>query len=136
MFEIRMGDTCVGHAQVRKNGLYYHVNCVCDPPSKQIHRIIMRNNTAIKDLGICVPDGMQFALFARVPVKQFQGESFIFELIDSAKGDYAVSSNMPFAHLDELETARLSVANGQRVILIDPAPDQQGSGLNQEYLNR
>lgn len=136
MFEIRMGDADVGSAAVKRNGLYYHISCTCKPPSKEIHRVIMGNGNVKKDLGICVPAGDVFTLFARIPIKCFQGDGFTFELVRAVKGEFVVSSNMPFSHLDKLETARLQHTNGQTIIVIDSVPDPQDSDQTQEYPNR
>lgn len=136
MFEIHMGNAVVGSADVKRNGLYYHINCTCKPPSKEIHRVIMHDGSVQKDLGICVPTGNAFTLSARIPVKCFQGDGFTFQLVKIGKREIIVSSNMPFTHLDELESARLQHTNGQAVILIDSAPDPQDSGQIQEYQNR
>lgn len=119
MFEIRMGDAVVGSADVKKNGLYYHITCTCKPPNKEIHRIIMYDGSVQKDLGICVPAGNVFTLSARIPVKYFHGDDFTFELVPEAKGEYIISNNMPFDHLDKLETARLQYTNGQLKIITD-----------------
>lgn len=136
MVDIYMGDTCVGHAEIEQKGLYYHISCSCNPPSKEIHRIIMCSEGVRKDLGICVPKGNEFYLFARVPIKQFGGNNFSFELTNSETVGYAVAENMPFAHLDKLETARLQQTSGQSTIIIDPIPNLQDSGRNQERPNK
>lgn len=136
MFEIRMGDAVVGSADVKRNGLYYHINCTCKPPSEEIHRVTMHDGSVQKDLGICVPTGNAFTLSARIPVKCFQWNEFTFELVRGTKGEYVISNNTPFTHLDKLESARLQHTNGQTIILIDSAPDLQDSGQIQEYQNR
>ncbi len=134
MFEIRTGTMAVGNAEVKRVGLYYHITCTCQPPSNEIHRIIMRNGNVQKDLGICVPSAGVFTLFKRIPVKCFPDATFTFELIDTAKESYIVRDNMPFAHLDKLESARLQNTNGQLSIIIDPVPDPQDSGQTREHL--
>ena len=119
MFDIHTGEVVVGSADVKRKGLYYHITCTCKLPSKEIHRVIMRDGCEQKDLGICVPTGNVFTLSARIPVKCFQGDNFAFELVRGTKGEYAISNNMPFPHLDKLEAARLQYTNGQSKIIID-----------------
>ena len=136
MFEIRMGNTVIGRADIRQRGLYYHVKCTCCLPNDQMYRILMRSDDVQKDLGICVPEGNAFTLFTRIPVKNFQGKNFSFEIVGRTKGEYIISDNMPFDHLDKLESARLQNTNGQIKIVIDSAPDPQDNGQTQEYLNR
>ena len=136
MFKIYIGNTVVGQAEVKKNGLYYHITCTCNPPSNDLYRIIMTNKDVKKDLGVCVPKGEYFSLFTRVPVKLFEDGSFRFHLVNGRKGEYIVSDNTPFAHLDKLETARLQHANGQSMIIVDTALNQQDNGQIQEHPNK
>lgn len=136
MFTVNMGSAVVGSANISRKGLYYHVQCTCDLPGNALYRIIMRNGRTYKDLGICVPEGNVFTLFKRVSVKQFQGNDFTFEIVCENEGEYAVSDNVPFAHLDKLESARLRQTNGQMKIIIDPTPVPQDSDQNREHPNR
>ncbi len=127
MFAIFAGNDIVGRAEVKQKGLYYHITCVCNPPTNGIHRIIMQENDIQKDLGICVPQGDEFTLFKRIPIKTFQGNDFMFQLVEPGKVAHIVSENMPFEYLDKLETARLQRTNGQLRIVIDSVPVPQDS---------
>ena len=136
MFNIRMGDAIVGRAEIIRKGLYYHITCTCNPPSNEIHRVIMTDGSVKRDLGICVPINDGFSLFARVSVKSFSQEQFHFELVNGSKGEFVVSNDAPFAHLDKLETARLQQTDGQFVIIINSILSQQDNGQIQKYPNR
>ena len=136
MFEIRMGNTVVGSADISQQGLYYHIKCTCHLPNDQMYRMLMRCGDVHKDLGICVPEGNVFRVFTRIPVKNFKGKDFTFEIVCGTKGEYIISNNTPFGHLDKLESARLQNTNGQIKIVIDSVPVPQDNDLNQEHLNR
>lgn len=119
MFDIRFNGTIMGNANVKQKGLYYYINCTCKLPNRELYRVVMYDKSFRKDLGICVPHGDEFTISTRVPAKCFQGDVFTFELVREAKGEYVISDNMHFTHLDKLETARLYVANGQPRLIID-----------------
>ena len=138
MLEILWKDRQVGYAQVKQEGLYYRFSCACTPPDGAIYRIYVSDGKNRRDLGICVPKDGEFVLNTRVPCKYINGENLSFEL-SSEKQDaisVPIKSGESFAYLDQLETARLRVTNGQPEIVIDPVPNPQDSDQNQEYPNR
>ena len=134
MFDISYYDRIVGNAQVTKEGLYYRFCCVCTPPDKAMYRIHVTDGVVTKDLGICVPEKDRYTLVTRVPMKCFKSEELNFILTTNKleKAFMPVATDGAFEALDHLETARFQMENGQPGILIDPAPDQPGSGQNQE----
>ena len=134
MFEICYKDAIIGRAEVKKEGLYYCFYCACTPPDKEMYRIHVNDGMTTKDLGICVPEKDQYTLVARVPVKYFKNDELVFVLTPARleKTFMPVTSDGPFEALDQLETARFQLENGQSGILIDPVPDQPDSGQNQE----
>ncbi len=136
MFEIHMDNNVVGNATIYQTGLYYHIHCTCNPPSNEMYRIIMYNDSACVDLGICVPDGDVFTLFTRISAKSFRGDNFKFKMVRGVKGEYVVLANTPFEHLSRLETARLQKINGQLWIVTDSVPVPQDSGQSQEHPNK
>ncbi len=134
MYEIICGDSVVGTAEVKIEGLYYRFLCRCTPPDEGIYRIHVSDGTNLRDLGICVPEGDRFMLIARVPVKYLK-EDMTFRLTSAReeKIKIPVATGEPFDELDKLESARFQIENGQPGILIDPVPDQPDSDRNQEY---
>lgn len=127
MFEIVCNEKIVGTAEVEKEGLYYRIYCVCTPPNKEIHRILVDDGQCKRDLGICVPVGTNFVLTTRIPVKYINAENLQFTLIQQNAEAMPISTDMEFQDLDKLETARLQVTNGQVEVLIDSVQDQPDS---------
>lgn len=134
MFDICYQDGVIGRAEVTKQGLYYCFRCACTPPDKEMYRIHVNDGITTKDLGICVPDKDQYTLVARIPIKYFNDDKFVFVLTPARleKTFIPVAVDVPFDPLDQLETARFQIENGQPGILIDPVQDQPDSGQNQE----
>ncbi len=136
MFDIFYLDKCVGTAKVKKEGLYYLFTCTCTLPFEGKFRVKVSDGENERDLGICYPTGNGFSLQSRVPAKYINGDSLRFSLISNEDSDYIVRSGKPFAHLDEIEAARLEITNGQAKIIIDSAPNQWDSDQSQECLNK
>ncbi len=71
-----------------------------------------------------MPNGKEFTLIARVPIKRLRGNPLLFTLTEckaKANSFFApVKNGELFPHLDKLESARLQNAAGQTVIVIDP----------------
>ena len=126
----------MGHARIQKEGLFYKFVCSCTPPDGSVYRISVSDGEHRRDLGICVPQGDVFTLIARVPCKCLNGESLQFELTDKKITAIPVRSGEPFAHLDQLETARFHEENGQTEIILGQAPDPQDSDPSQELPNK
>ena len=123
MYDILLDAVPVGKAEVQTEGLYYKFFCNCTLPDSGIYRVAVSDGNATKDLGICVPTGSRFALTARIPAKYLKGERLTFTLIPNntakRRTEIPVATGRPFEQLEKLETARLSFANGQPVIVID-----------------
>lgn len=136
MYHIYMNGESVGKAIVEKEGLFYKITCACIVPDKDFYRIRVDDGKTSRDLGICVPNGDEFVLTSRVPVKFLTGETLSFTLVPrTAETAVPVATGETFDYLDKLESARLQNTNGQTEIVIDSVPDQQDNGQNPEYQN-
>jgi len=126
LYEIVFRNKTVGKAEVKKEGLYYKITCVCKPPNQKLHRIIVSDGITERDLGICVPDESGFSLTTRVPIKHIQGDNLSFSMkphgensADSQKQvEMPIQTGGVFMPLDKLEKARLRIKNGQPEIVI------------------
>ena len=121
MYQILFENKSVGCAQIQKEGMYYRVHCSCALPDNGIYRIIAEDGCNITDLGICVPEGHQFALSARVACKNLKLDNLSFQLVCNTRRrrSVPVAVDTELAYLDKLETARLQITNGRAEILID-----------------
>ena len=123
MYGIYWNDKKVGHVKVKKDGLYYRLECICSPPQEGIHRIIVGNYQNRISLGICVPQGREYGIKTCVPVKKLTGVPFLFTLVEIQKR-IAVFSGMKFEEIDKLNAAHLEIVHGQQVLVIDESQDQ------------
>ena len=125
---------------MKKEGLYYRFTCVCVPPSDGLHRISVSDGSAVRDLGICVPDGDHFYLSARLPVKYLKGTQLSFALTASEDRQKVlripVESGAEFKNLVQLDRARLEIANGKKLIVINPVQVPQDSDRIPEHPRR
>lgn len=116
MYEITWNGMQVGKARVEKDGLYYKITCVCTFDDTDIHRVIVSDGESFVKLGVCIPEGDQFYLTTKVPVKSLRGNKLSFMIKSNCTTGIPVISGKPFAHLERLETARLQIKNGQAYI--------------------
>lgn len=133
MFEILYDQSVVGEAEMVKEGLYYKIKCTCMLPESGIHRIVVNDGETLRDLGVCVPVGDKFVVNVRIPTKYIKGKNLKFYLVSDKNKGIVVATGMPFSQLDNLESARLQIANGQTEIIIDSVPDPQDSDPNPEH---
>ncbi len=134
MYEIFLKDRAVGHAEVKKEGLYYIFTCTCTPPEGDIYRVSVTDGRNRQDLGILVPEGEKFTLKKRIACKCLNADTLSFTLLSKERTlvSVPVVAGEMFEYLDKLETAHLQATDGQPEIVIDPAQDPQDSGLSQE----
>ena len=140
MYQVFDKETCVGSAQIQKEGLYYRICCNCKISTEGIHRIEVCDGENTIDLGICVPEGNQFALISRIPIKKLKAENCRFALVKQGKKptersrrEVPVEAGKPFSALDELKHGYF-VNKDVPMVVIDPIQGPQDSDLNQECL--
>lgn len=136
LFDILWNGASVGEAHVEKIGLYYEFRCYCNFSKRDIYRIRVSDGKSNVLLGVCVPDGNQFHLKTRIPVKKMHGETFRFTAEAQNNRGILIESGKAFAYIDKLETARLQNTNGQFNIIIDSFPNPQDSGRNPKLLRK
>ena len=119
MCDILLNGLSIGRVQVDREGLYYKFRCKCKFNDNKIYRIKVSDGITEIILGICVPEGDNFILNTKVPVKKLQKDTLIFTA--ELRSEQAIVAEMgkSFSYLDKLETARLQYTNGQVKIIID-----------------
>ena len=70
----------VGEAQICCSGLYYQVRCCCEPPGKDIYRLIAIGNNQEYDLGICMLANQKLSVNKNIPASRFTISVNYFEL--------------------------------------------------------
>ena len=132
LYQIFKNETCVGSAHILQEGLYYRICCNCKVSTKGIHRIVVCDDENTADLGICVPQGNEFILTSRIPVKKLNIENCSFSLVkqgnQKAKREVPVETGKPFPAIEELGSAYFRSEDS--VIVIDPTQGPQDSDRN------
>lgn len=122
MYEILLGGQSVGEVHVTKQGLYYHFDCRCDFTGEVMYRIAVKCGDDEQILGIPVPEGENFVLRTRVPIKKLPEGTFSFRAVPKhtdLMGKFVpLSPEEPFAYLQRLQEAFLQVRDGKVGIII------------------
>ncbi len=117
-----LGGQSVGTAQIRREGLYYALDCRCRLSGEIVYRLVARRGERTVNLGIPVPEGNWFVLRTRIPVKRLgEGELQIRAEPKNVQwsGKFVpLSPEEPFRYLRRLQGAFLQVRDGQVGVVI------------------
>ena len=69
VFDITLGGRPVGQAVMFRQGLYWHFDCRCRLSGQVICRIAVSCGGKTENLGIPVPQGKEFVLRTRLPLR-------------------------------------------------------------------
>ncbi len=138
-YEIYMGNTQMGTANVTRQGLYYSFLCRCALSGDVVCRVTVTCGGQTHNLGIPVPEDGAFVLRTRLPVKQFADGALRFLVQPNHKpvaGQFVpISPEEPFSYLSRLQDAFLEIREGVPGVVIPgqescSIEDQQDSGQN------
>lgn len=115
-YTILLGTQNVGQAQVRRDGLYYDFYCRCRFSGDVIMKIAVSCGEKTEILGTPVPQGKDFVLHKKMPVKYFGEGEFGFRAVPKqAQLDgffVPIRPEEPFSYLNRLKNARLQRRDG------------------------
>lgn len=115
-YTILLGTQNVGQAQVRRDGLYYDFYCRCRFSGDVIMKIAVSCGEKTEILGTPVPQGKDFVLHKKLPVKYFGEGEFGFRAVPKkAQLDgffVPIRPEEPFSYLNRLKNARLQRRDG------------------------
>ncbi len=113
-YNIYAADQTVGTVAVSREGLYYRFDCQCRLGKRELCKIWVSCGKDQILLGTPIPDGQQFRLCRKLPVKCFAGGTLQFALTGNKKSEIfiEVRENEPFAYLKDLKNAVFRVQNG------------------------
>ena len=115
-YTILLGAQSVGQAQVRRDGLYYDFRCRCRFSGDVIMKIAVSCGAKSEILGTPVPQGKDFVLHKKLPIKYFGEGEFKFRAVPKqAQLDgffVPIRQDEPFAYLNRLKNARLQRRGG------------------------
>ena len=118
-YGISFGEKIVGRAQVERQGLYYHVTCLCGLSGEVMYRLEVSCGEKRADLGILVPMEQGFGLDTRFPVSRVGEGTLVFRLLprhDQLQGRMFVpiKPEEPFRYLERLKDAFLEIQEGKK----------------------
>ena len=117
VYDILLGGRAVGQAAVFQNGLYLYFECRCRLSGETVFRIRVSCGGKEEDLGIPVPEGRDFLLRRKLPVKRLGTGVPEFRLepkgMQLPENWVPVRAEEPFAYLTRLQDAFLEVRDGQ-----------------------
>lgn len=119
-YDILLGGTAIGQAQVTRQGLYLHFACRCRLTGTVIYQLTVGTGAQTAKLGIPVPEGGWFVLNTQLPKKQLAEGPLCIRAVPrhpELKGFIPVKPEEPFAYLTRLKDAYLAQRNGQTGIL-------------------
>lgn len=124
-YPIEHNGLVVGTAQIKREGLYFHIKCVCRIPKAGKFNVILYTEEGNVNLGLCVPVKDMFGLSARIPQNKTGKGNLHFLL--RRRGDEAFYPfTLPFRQIANLPGGRFCVRDGMPGLL-KTAPAKQGS---------
>lgn len=114
-FDITKCGKCIGHATVELQGLYYQIHCSCREPE----RIVLKQETGFRDLGVCVPDGEYFRIHTKIPAKYLPGQTWLFAGKNEEADFTPIREEEPFQNIAELSQQKLVCQDGEPGIQTD-----------------
>lgn len=116
-YAIYLGRDPVGKARVEKRGLYYCFECRCALESDVMYRVAVHWGSRQESLGILAPEGKEFVLQKKLPVKLFPDGEPTFRVLPKRQpvpeNFYPVYPEEPFSYITRLQNAFLLTKNGQ-----------------------
>lgn len=106
-YPVYWDDRKTGEVTVEKEGLYYRFFCRVQLPEGTRCRLYARAEGKNQDLGLCIPQGRDFVVQTRLPVKHFGLGEYQFCLEQPGTEKFVpVYSDRPFSALDSLEQGK------------------------------
>lgn len=116
VYDVYFMEQKAGQVTLKKEGLYWRINCRLQNIEKGYYRLNADNGSCIFDLGLCVPVSGGFGMNTRVSIKRI-GEDNLRFFLKSGKSDkqdlfVPICAEEPFAYLQRLENAYLDRKDG------------------------
>lgn len=127
-YEIRMGQTVVGQAVIRRQGLYYEISAQCTISQNGIYRLMIECDGRVEKISVLIPMDGCFQVRKRMACKHFGSGVPQFriqaadESADPQRQFVPVYPEEPFSYIRQLENAYLARQDGQLGIMIAKKP--------------
>ena len=123
-YPISYHDKTVGTAIITKKGLYYSVSCRCQLPDKDKYTIVIKWDSTLKNLGICIPYSKSFGMDSMISSKEAGQGSPVFHL-RSERQEQLIPLTLPFAHIGKITSGVLHISNDQKYLKINGVQAEQ-----------
>lgn len=121
-YSVLSGNETVGKAIVRRQGLYCCISCRCALTGFVRHKLLVSCGANTVDLGLCVPQGNEFGVDTKIPIKRLGEGELTFRLVpkhNALKGEFVpVSPSEPFGYIRQLQKAHLARQDGLLGIIL------------------
>lgn len=121
-YPIMLYGQAVGRATVAREGLYYRFCCRCRFDGEILCTIVARRGEREEKLGVPVPEGGEFRLETRIPVKRLGEGDWLFAAVprrEQARGTFVpLSPEEPFRYLKRIGEAVLQTRDGVTGVVI------------------
>jgi len=115
IYQVLLDKENVGKVSVERQGLYYRVQCCCELKNEQMYRLRLHWADKERDLGLLVPDGKNFVVRTRFPVKDAGTGAAEFYLHDPSRRKQEfipIIPDEPFEQLEQLKDSVLVEEDG------------------------
>lgn len=117
VFDAWLEDICAGQVYLKKEGLFYCINCRINPPAIKKYRLTVRNEDMEYDLGLFVPCENGMVITTRIPEKRFLKGNIKFNVVKDQRNPQKVfvpiCAEEPFAYIDKLDNTTLAKEKGK-----------------------
>lgn len=121
-YDLYFGDTVAGKVYVRREGLYYCIQCDAEPPVMDKYWLAAEKNGNPVIIGMCVPEGKRLRSFNRFAVNRLPEGEYKFCLVTEKdpSDKIPIYADQAFPNLQEIESGMLYVHNGRFYLKINP----------------
>lgn len=141
-YPVFLGNEQIGNAQIRKQGLYWKIQCCCQLSGQVIYKVLICCGQQETNLGVLIPEKCGFVVETSVPIKRIGAGPFTFRAVprhEKVTGAFVpIYPEEPFAYLQRLTESYLQIREGRMGIILpeDSTPDQPDSGQSLELHDR
>lgn len=117
-YELLHQDRLIGNVIVKKNGLYYEIECHFIENKNGRFSLVAVSNCGEIDLGECRYENGQFKMYRYMPVSAVGHNLIQFHIkkLEDKESFNPVCEGNPFPHIDKLDRAILVIVKGEKRI--------------------
>lgn len=104
-YTVRCDGQPVGKVEVKRQGLYWLINCRCQPANDRMLHLQMEMGKSSADLGLLIPVSGMLELRKQIPIKRIAQGSPVFWLRDRKTSSYhfqPIDPDIPFPWLERI----------------------------------